>query len=148
MGTRGVALVDARFTILGQTGIRVGETVDTQWGPLKLRAMLAALLTRPGAPVPAAELIDWIWSDDDVPPKNPSQTLYSYSWRIRRALDSMQDRVELVVANGSFRLTARRESIDYFQYRDLVDRARRVRSMSGLRDELQVDVFARRALQS
>lgn len=124
MGTRGVALVDARFTILGQTGIRVGETVDTQWGPLKLRAMLAALLTRPGAPVPAAELIDWIWSDDDVPPKNPSQTLYSYSWRIRRALDSMQDRVELVVANGSFRLTARRESIDYFQYRDLVDRAR------------------------
>ncbi|MCP2201421.1 transcriptional activator domain-containing protein [Lentzea flava] len=116
--------MDARFTILGQTGIRVGETVDTQWGPPKLRAMLAALLVQPGASVPAAELVDWVWCEDDEPPKNPTQTLHSYSWRIRRALESMQDRVELLVTNGAYRLTVERKLIDYFQFRELVDRAR------------------------
>lgn len=116
--------MDARFTILGQTGIRVGEQVDTQWGPLKLRAMLGALLAQPGVSLPAAELVDWVWSDDGDLPRNPVQTLYSYSWRIRRVLDSMQDRVELVVANGAYRLDVDRKSVDYFQFRDHVDRAR------------------------
>ncbi len=124
MGTRGVALVDARFTILGQTGIRVGGSVGAQWGPLKLRGMLAVLLTRPGQPVPAAELVDWVWGDEDELPHNPVQTLYSYSSRIRRALESMQDRVELSVANGAYRLDVERNAVDYFQFRGLVDRAR------------------------
>lgn len=116
--------MDARFTILGQTGIRVGETVDTQWGALKQRAMLAALLTRPGAPVPAAELIDWIWSEHDEPPKNPVQALHLYSSRIRSALESLPDRVELSVTNGAYRLDVDRKAVDYFQFRDHVDRAR------------------------
>ncbi|SMC71099.1 NB-ARC domain-containing protein [Lentzea albidocapillata] len=123
-GTRGVALVDARFMILGQTGIRVGDAVDRQWGPLKLRAMLGALLAQPRVSLPAAELADWVWSDDGDLPRNPVQTLYSYSWRIRRALDSMQDRVELVVANGAYRLDVDRRSVDYFQFRDRLERAR------------------------
>jgi DNA-binding SARP family transcriptional activator len=112
-----VALVGARFTILGQTGIRVGDRVDTQWGPLKLRAMLAALLTRPGALVPAAELIDWIWPEDEEPPKNPTQALHLYSSRIRGALESLPDRVELSVINGAYRLDVGREAVDYFQFR-------------------------------
>ncbi|ANZ38077.1 hypothetical protein BBK82_20435 [Lentzea guizhouensis] len=119
-----MALVDARFTILGQTGIRVGDAVERQWGPLKPRAMLAVLLTRPGQPVPAAELVDWVWGDDDDLPNNPVQTLYSYSSRIRRALESMQNRVELTVASGAFRIEVDRSAVDYFQYRDHVDRAR------------------------
>ncbi|MEV6718050.1 NB-ARC domain-containing protein [Lentzea sp. NPDC051208] len=123
-GTRGVALVDARFTILGQTGIRVGDEVDRRWGPLKLRAMLGALLAQPRVALPAAELADWVWSDGDDLPRNPVQTLYSYSWRIRRVLDSMRDRVELVVANGTYRLDVDRKSVDYFQFRNRVERAR------------------------
>ncbi|MDX8143136.1 NB-ARC domain-containing protein [Lentzea sp. BCCO 10_0061] len=114
----------ARFTILGQTGIRVGDAIDTQWGSLKLRAMLGALLAQPRVSVPAAELADWVWSDGGDLPLNPVQTLYSYSYRIRRALDSMQDRVELVVANGAYRLDVDRKSVDYFQFRDHLDRAR------------------------
>ncbi|WP_329789295.1 NB-ARC domain-containing protein [Lentzea sp. DG1S-22] len=116
--------MDARFTIFGQTGMRVGGTVDTQWGPLKLRAMLGALLVHPRVPVPAAELADWVWVDESDLPQNPAQTLYSYSWRIRRALELMQDRVELVVANGTYTLRVDRESVDYFQFRGHVDRAR------------------------
>ncbi|WP_394615829.1 NB-ARC domain-containing protein [Lentzea sp. JNUCC 0626] len=114
----------ARFTILGQTGIRVGEAIDTQWGPLKLRAVLGALLVQPQVPIPAAELADWVWSDDGELPSRPEQTLYLYSSRIRRALDSMQDRVELVVANGTYRLEVAREHVDYFVFRDQVERAR------------------------
>jgi tetratricopeptide (TPR) repeat protein len=121
---RGVALVDARFTILGQTGIRVGGSVATHWGSLKLRGMLAALLTRPGQPVPAAELADWVWADEDDLPNNPVQTLYLYSSRIRRALESMQDRVELSVVNGAYRLDVERNAVDYFQFREQADRAR------------------------
>lgn len=116
--------MDARFTILGQTGIRVGEDVDTLWGPLKERAMLAVLLTRPGAPVPAAELIDWIWADEAELPKNPNQALHLYSSRIRGALESLPDRVELTVAGGAYRLNVDRNAVDYFQFRDRVDRAR------------------------
>ncbi|MET8757639.1 BTAD domain-containing putative transcriptional regulator [Lentzea sp. NPDC004782] len=119
-----MALVGARFTILGQTGIRVGEQVDTQWGPLKQRAMLAVLLTRPGSAVPAAELVDWIWSDEQELPKNPVQALHLYSSRIRSVLESLPDRVELSVSNGAYRLDVDRKFVDYFQFRDHVDRAR------------------------
>lgn len=116
--------MDARFTILGPTGIRVGEGVDTQWGPLKERAMLAVLLTRPGASVPAAELIDWVWSDERELPKNPNQALHLYSSRIRNALESLPDRVELSVVNGAYRLDVSPDAVDYFQFRRHVDRAR------------------------
>lgn len=116
--------MDARFTILGQTGIRIGESVDTQWGSLKLRGMLAALLTQPGQPVPAAQLVDWVWADEHELPSNPVQTLYLYSSRIRRTLERMPDRVELVVTNGAYRLDVDRKSVDYFQFRHHVDRAR------------------------
>ncbi|MEU7479158.1 NB-ARC domain-containing protein [Lentzea sp. NPDC042327] len=118
-----MALVDARFTILGQTGIRVGGAIGAHWGSLKLRGMLAVLLTRPGQLVPAAEMADWVWGDEDELPHNPVQTLYSYSSRIRRALESMQDRVELSVVNGAYRLDVERNAVDYFQFRAQVDRA-------------------------
>ncbi|MDX8053520.1 NB-ARC domain-containing protein [Lentzea sp. BCCO 10_0798] len=119
-----MALVDARFTILGPTGIRVGDDVDTQWGPLKERAVLAVLLTRPGASVPASELIDWVWSDERELPKNPSHALHLYSSRIRNALESLPNRVELSVSNGAYRLNVPRSAVDYFQFRDHLDRAR------------------------
>ncbi|KOV84025.1 NB-ARC domain-containing protein [Nocardia sp. NRRL S-836] len=86
--------------------------------------MLAVLLTRPGQPIPALELAEWVWGDDDELPNNPVQTLYSYSSRIRRAFESMQIRVELPVVNGAFRVDVDRNAVDYFQYRDQVDRAR------------------------
>jgi tetratricopeptide (TPR) repeat protein len=82
------------------------------------------LLTRPGAPVPAAELIDWVWSDERELPKNPNQALYLYSSRIRSALESLPDRVELTVVNGAYRLDVDRKAVDYFQFRELVDQAR------------------------
>jgi len=116
--------VDARFTILGQTGIRVGDELDTQWGALKQRAMLAVLLTRPGISVPATELVEWVWADEQEIPKNPVQTLYLYSSRIRAALELMTVQVELSVANGSYRIDVDRKLVDYFQFRDRVDRAR------------------------
>ncbi|HEX7309346.1 AfsR/SARP family transcriptional regulator [Lentzea sp.] len=119
-----MALVDARFTILGPTGMRVGDRVDTQWGPSKERALLAVLLTRPGSPVPAAELIDWVWSDERELPKNPTNALHLYSSRIRTALESLPNQVELLVGGGSFQIKVDRNAVDYFRFLDLVDRAR------------------------
>ncbi|SDF96958.1 DNA-binding transcriptional activator of the SARP family [Lentzea fradiae] len=128
--------MDARFTILGPTGIRVGDRVDTQWGRPRERALLAVLLTRPGTFVPAAELIDWIWPDRSELPRNPKQALYLYSSRLRAKLESLPNRVELSTRNGAYRIDVGRKAVDYFRFLDQVDRARELSALGDHRQAL------------
>ncbi len=115
----GVALMDIRFAILGQTALRVGGRLGVQWGPPKLRALLAALLVRPGALVSADELADWIWAEGEHP-DNPPQALYLYVSRIRRTLKEFGDDIDIFVDNRNFRLAADPLTIDYFQFQDQI----------------------------
>ncbi|NUT94429.1 MAG: tetratricopeptide repeat protein [Saccharothrix sp.] len=115
--------MDIRFAILGQTALRLDGHLDTQWGPPKLRALLAVLLARPGVPVPSGELADWIWTEDDLP-ANPPQVLYLYSSRIRRVLKEVGGDVDIVVDNRSFRLDVDPLSVDYFSFQDRVREGR------------------------
>lgn len=54
-------------------------------GPLKQRLVLAALLTRPNAPVSFAELTDAVWPD--APPRTARKNLQVYVSALRRVLD-------------------------------------------------------------
>lgn len=128
--------MDARFTILGPTGIRVGDRVETEWGRPKERALLAVLLTRPGSYVSAVELIDWIWSGRSELPRNPRQALYLYSSRLRTKLESLPDRVELSARNGAYRINVSRTSVDYFLFLGHVDRARGLAALGDHRQSL------------
>ncbi|MBB5959560.1 tetratricopeptide (TPR) repeat protein [Saccharothrix tamanrassetensis] len=109
--------MDLRFAILGQTALRVGDRLGVQWGPPKLRALLAALLVRPGESVPARELVDWVWTGDDLP-ENPGQALYLYASRIRRILKEYADGTDIFVDNRNFRLEVDPLAVDYFQFRE------------------------------
>ncbi|TWP54358.1 hypothetical protein FKR81_02080 [Lentzea tibetensis] len=86
--------------------------------------MLAALLVRPGLAATSAELVDWVWGADDDLPKNPKGALHLYSSRLRQVLENLPDQVELIVANGTYRLDVDRKTIDYFQFKARLERAR------------------------
>ncbi|XVS61237.1 ATP-binding protein [Actinosynnema sp. CA-299493] len=116
--------MEIRFAILGPTAVRVGGRLTEEWGASKLRALLGALLARPGTALPATELADWVWGAGTELPNDPTQTLYLYASRIRRFLKESGTGVEIFVDNRNFRLDADPLSIDYFQFREQLHRAR------------------------
>ncbi|WNV91812.1 BTAD domain-containing putative transcriptional regulator [Umezawaea sp. Da 62-37] len=115
--------MDIDFAILGRTSLRIDGRLDAGWGPPKLRALLTALLIRPGVAVSSTELADWIWSPDDLP-NNPEQVLYLYSSRIRGILRRLSNDTDIVVDNRNFRLDVDSRKIDYFHFQDRVRHAR------------------------
>ncbi|MEU9335603.1 BTAD domain-containing putative transcriptional regulator [Streptomyces sp. NPDC048290] len=73
-----------RLSLLGPLLAHRG-TLPLALGPLKQRLVLAALLTRPNAPVSFAELTDAVWPDD--PPRTARKNLQVYASTLRRVLD-------------------------------------------------------------
>ncbi|QQQ73674.1 tetratricopeptide repeat protein [Saccharothrix sp. 6-C] len=116
--------MEIRFAILGPTAVRVDGRLNGEWGALKLRALLGALLARPGSALPSTELVDWVWSAGDELPNDPTQALYLYASRIRRFLKESGTSVDIFVDNRNFRLDVDPLTIDYFQFREQVHRAR------------------------
>ncbi|WP_170232307.1 ATP-binding protein [Saccharothrix saharensis] len=116
--------MEIRFAILGPTAVLVDGRLNEEWGALKLRALLGALLARPGSSLPSTELVDWIWGAGDELPNDPTQALYLYASRIRRFLKKSGTDVDIFVDNRNFRLDVDPLSIDYFQFREQLHRAR------------------------
>ncbi|NUT47498.1 MAG: tetratricopeptide repeat protein [Saccharothrix sp.] len=116
--------MEIRFAILGPTAVRAGGRLDSEWGALKLRALLGALLARPGVSLPSTELVDWVWRSGDKLPDDPTQALYLYKSRIRAFLKESGTGLDIFVENRNFRLDVDPLSIDYFQFREQVHRAR------------------------
>lgn len=112
------------FTILGQTRIRLGAGLRRDWAAPKTRAMLGALLTRPGEWFTTTSLVDWMWTTDDRLPKNVAQTFYNYAKRIRDGLRAMSGAAELEQRRGAYRIVVPHSAIDYFAAAALLDRAR------------------------
>ncbi|SBU94375.1 DNA-binding transcriptional activator of the SARP family [Streptomyces sp. Ncost-T6T-1] len=107
-----------QFRVLGPV-----EAVDHGGEPLPvsapmLRALLAALILRPGRPVPVEELADQLWGERL--PANVRTTLRNYVMRLRRALPG--DRIRTVP--GGYLLAAEAEETDLGRFRSLVLRAR------------------------
>jgi len=114
--------VEFRFSILGQTRLRIGDRFDDHWGQPKLRGILAVLL-HPRQAVPVDTIIDWVWPAGDGP-GDPAGTFQRYAGRIRDALNQMTPAPLLHCQNGAYRLAVDRDEIDYFQFRAAVERGR------------------------
>ena len=121
---RGVALMDSDFLILGHTGVRVGERVDVEWGTRKSRAMLAVLLVRHHQWVSVDWLLDWMWAEDDQLPVNPAATFYKYANQVRAVLARAGMSRLFHQRQGGYRIDAPPSAVDYFQIREVLDRAR------------------------
>ncbi|WP_163505991.1 AfsR/SARP family transcriptional regulator [Fodinicola acaciae] len=106
-----------RFGVLGP------PEVSKRTGPIrltpKLRALLAALLTRPNATVPAGELIDAVWSG--APPPSASDSLRIYVHQLRRALG---DADRIVRTPTGFRLVVGTGELDAAGFEELVEAAK------------------------
>ena len=96
--------------------VRVGE-------PRRL-AVLAALTVDVGRVVSTTTLIDRVWGD--APPGQAARTLGTYITRIRRVLEESFSDPPVTVINqpGGYRLTAQRDQVDLFRFRELVVQAR------------------------
>ena len=86
------------------------------------RALLALLVLSPGRPIPAATLVDRLWSEHDLPadPVNALQTRVS---KLRRALSAAD--VHIIVRDGvGYRADVARDSVDVHRFVDGVRAAR------------------------
>lgn len=69
------------LAVLGPLEVRDDDGAHPVEGPRR-RALLAALLARPGRTVPTADLVDALWPDD--PPPSAEHTPHSHASRLRR----------------------------------------------------------------
>ncbi|WP_367123845.1 BTAD domain-containing putative transcriptional regulator [Streptomyces phytohabitans] len=88
-------------------------------GPLKQRLVLAALLTRPNAPVSLEELTDAVWPDD--PPRTARKNLQVYVSTLRRVLDP-RDLGRLHHGPGGYVLHLTADECDSLRFDELARR--------------------------
>ncbi|MGK5672885.1 BTAD domain-containing putative transcriptional regulator [Micromonospora sp. URMC 106] len=77
-----------RFGVLGPLAVWTADGRPVRIPELKVRALLADLLTHDGRPVSADRLIDDLWSGRL--PRNPTNTLHTRVSQLRRALDTAE----------------------------------------------------------
>ena len=90
-------------------------------GAPKWRALLAALLLRPGQIVPTERLIDELWGDD--PPPGARKLVSGYVLRLRRMIDDPDGRV-LVTRSPGYQLLAAHADFDAGQFENLLTAGR------------------------
>jgi DNA-binding SARP family transcriptional activator len=110
------------FEVLGPLQVlQEGQTVRIT-GP-KERALLAALLLRPGEVVSADRLIDLLWGDDA--PANAPNALQAVVTRLRKALGP-HGKDLLVTRTPGYALAVSHDQVDAFRFQGLLDRAARL----------------------
>jgi DNA-binding SARP family transcriptional activator/tetratricopeptide (TPR) repeat protein len=97
-----------RLGILGPMQVWDGAGWHTIGAP-KWRALLAALLVRPGTGVSVQQLIDDVWGDD--PPRGAVNQIHGYVGRVRRALGDSDGRL-LVSRTPGYTLRLGDEDVD------------------------------------
>ncbi|GGS57838.1 AfsR/SARP family transcriptional regulator [Actinokineospora fastidiosa] len=119
----GVKLVNTLFAILGTTALRLDGELTDEWGPPRLRALLAVLLAHPGRWLSSDRLTAWIWPPESEP-QYPSGALDSYASRLRPVLHRLPTRCVLSTRERRYRLDVDPGVIDYHDFRRLVAAAR------------------------
>ncbi|WP_199440154.1 AfsR/SARP family transcriptional regulator [Umezawaea beigongshangensis] len=116
--------MDVRFSVLGTTKVKTGGGFVDAWGAPKERAVLGVLLVHAGKRMSTGALVDWVWGEDADLPQNPADTLATYAKRIRRALGGLGVRVDLSGRDNAFAVVVPRPSVDFFSFREQVERGR------------------------
>lgn len=101
------------FRVLGALEVRDGDG-PVELGGAKQRAVLAHLLVRANAVVPADRLIDEVWGDE--PPAAARNVLQTYISRLRKELGA--DRLEH--GSGGYVLRAKPGEIDARRFEALI----------------------------
>ncbi|MCX5074262.1 winged helix-turn-helix domain-containing protein [Streptomyces sp. NBC_00513] len=103
-----------QYLLLGPTEARDDSHAPLPIGGARLRALLASLALRAGAPlaVTVTDLVDEVWGDD--PPRDAPAALQALVSRLRRALGA-RDRV-LADPTGGYRLAAAPEDVDLHRF--------------------------------
>lgn len=110
------------FTVLGPVRACAGGRPLPLGGP-KPQALLAALLTQPGQPVPTERLADAVWGSEL--PTSARGLVHTYVSGLRRALSVPRpDGHAVTRADGGYRLDVAPEHVDLWRFETLVDRAR------------------------
>jgi YVTN family beta-propeller protein len=108
------------FKLLGAIEVSTDEGALALGGP-RPRAILADLALNVGRTVPTGQLTGDLWGD--LPPASAVQTVETYVYRLRRALDAAGPHgVSLVRRPTGYMLDARPESVDVWRFRDLAAR--------------------------
>lgn len=123
-----------RLHLLGPLELRVGGRLR-EVGQPRRRAVLAALATDAGRPVPVDTLIDRVWDAD--PPDGARSVLYAHISRLRRLLedaastesegdprDGEGGALRIVRTSGGYVLEAGENAVDLLLFRALVARGR------------------------
>lgn len=110
-----------RFGILGPTELR-DENRSFSLGAAKQRGLLALLLLYAGRPVRVETLIEHLWSKDGA--GNRRKIIHSMVSRLRAALGRAGVRQALVLTDGGYRLDVAPVTVDFHEFRMLVDRSR------------------------
>lgn len=124
MTSFGVKLVDMMYGILGPTALFIDGALQENWGRPKERAILGALLVQAGRWVSVDALVQWVWPEEAVHPRNQGQTFHHYIGRIRNHLRQLPSEPILQAGNGSYRLEIEKSLIDYSQFTILLSEAR------------------------
>lgn len=116
-----MGVIRLRFAILGPTELHIGEG-PVALGAAKQRGLLALLLLYAGKPVTVDRLIDHLWPGGTAVDRR--QTLYSMVSRLRSVLDRSGVRHDLARVGAAYRLDVDPASVDFHQFRALVEQAR------------------------
>ncbi|MEW1843805.1 BTAD domain-containing putative transcriptional regulator [Nonomuraea angiospora] len=113
-----------RFGVLGPLAVWRDDGGAVAVPGLKVRALLAALLTHHGRPVPADLLIDHLWGDD--PPANAPGALSAKASYLRRALEEAEPggRALLVSPPPGYLLRVDADAVDAHRFERLTAEAR------------------------
>ena len=110
------------FAVLGPVRAwRNGSEIDL--GSPQQRAVLAVLLLRAGAHVPAESLVDALWPED--PPRSAVGTIRTYIYRLRRLLGGEEI---IRSAGNAYALAAPWDALDVTRFRRSVDQAQQARA--------------------
>lgn len=126
------------YSILGPFTVSDGQRDLTPGAP-KHRALLAALVLRPGQATPAHHLVTVVWGDE--PPRSAESVLRVYVSALRRRLGA--DAIGTVP--GGYRLDAAPDQVDALRFETLVAQARRAKE-AGLVTEAAQRLHAALAL--
>ncbi|MER6007617.1 BTAD domain-containing putative transcriptional regulator [Nonomuraea angiospora] len=113
-----------RFGVLGPLAVWRDDGGAVAVPGLKVRALLAALLTHHGRPVPADLLIDHLWGDD--PPGNAPGALSAKASYLRRALEEAEPggRALVVSPPPGYLLRVDADAVDAHRFESLTAEAR------------------------